>query len=969
MALGKNGQFFYSPDVSAYIVSSTLSPSDQNQPQTIIDISEDIMKVDISRVLNGVSSASLLLANFNYKYIPSTTFTPANAASENVIVPQPIINTMDQIVISLKRTSYYQVFTGFITYAPIIALVPSPIEIKASCTLYKAQNSWWDSGAVDLQYLIPSAIFRQKDDAESYLDGGSGQGMINILADVCAWPVENIRIAPLPVNWLLQSAAVIAANGKQNTSSNPTQADGQTLYSSTDISHIKVKRHVNGSPQGTDLPTATVQAQYSTDGNIRNISGFIPVVDSNYINTINTPQHWIISPMSCAGSINNSDSNSIDKLSPKQWLQGGNGKGAQPYKTSFLNGGRLVQLSNSKNGAVLWVHLIGVEGLYSGGPTYISEAAYTFLNGGTGPGGGGQQVAAGAITINIDGYVDPSGETIPLKNGPIKYPSTVKGSTSSTNSGSTSNTGAGASTASLTGVLGEDQIVKVFENELGIKAANIANINNYQWSYALLRSIGVKASDLPNPANLIKNPTENILSVVAWINKEACFWLYEPPAGTNNKYPDFKHSYNDPLNTGNGPNFAYPANNKYNNRFSYYTVERGIYWTAMTLLTGGTGQPTDATTPFGEYSKVCTTLQSNGNLITFVKALQPTRWAAADKNHEWSYGATWQAAATALGNFNVTTNHGVNAQTILGPNNTDIVQSASASTLNFSTILQPASFSAEGTLLEGKPDAFVVAEPALATISTLATAGLRVFQSAPNGDFLSWFPDYFGLYDTAPAMNIYDIEIIDLKIYHDDTQLVTHVGVAGDINGGAGGNIGTAVSLADWLNSAAIMSFTGQTNYKADAFGMVRTLFGIDPADTTGKLGAKFGFRDGNAVADQQAVTAFMNRYGMRPYVEEVPLIKSASMQNFYALQTFYFLWAKQYNTQARFTFLPELYPGMLIRLPEHNLQFFVQAVSHSGSRDGGFSTDAVLTCPSLIDPSGQNKPVPIHYGYPTKTL
>ena len=108
-----------------------------------------------------------------------------------------------------------------------------------------------------------------------------------------------------------------------------------------------------------------------------------------------------------------------------------------------------------------------------------------------------------------------------------------------------------------------------------------------------------------------------------------------------------------------------------------------------------------------------------------------------------------------------------------------------------------------------------------------------------------------------------------------------------------------------------------------------------------------------------------MSRYGIRPFVEELPLIKSPQMQNFYALQTFYYLWSKQYNTEARFTFMPELYPGMLIRLPDHNLQFFVQSVMHQGSRDGGFSTNAVLTCPTLIDPTGNNKPLPMHYGFP----
>jgi hypothetical protein len=68
---------------------------------------------------------------------------------------------------------------------------------------------------------------------------------------------------------------------------------------------------------------------------------------------------------------------------------------------------------------------------------------------------------------------------------------------------------------------------------------------------------------------------------------------------------------------------------------------------------------------------------------------------------------------------------------------------------------------------------------------------------------------------------------------------------------------------------------------------------------------------------------------------------------------------------------MPELYPGMIANITEHGLQVYVQSVSQSCSRDGGFTTSAVVTCPTRIIGKKRvngklvNNVIPLDFGYP----
>lgn len=280
---------------------------------------------------------------------------------------------------------------------------------------------------------------------------------------------------------------------------------------------------------------------------------------------------------------------------------------------------------------------------------------------------------------------------------------------------------------------------------------------------------------------------------------------------------------------------------------------------------------------------------------------------------------------------------------------------------NFNTTQGVIGFDVNSTVLAGSPRAFVTDVPVLSTISTLSTMGLREFQSGPDGSFLAWYPDYFGLYGTAPVLSIYDIEIINFTIYHDDTQLYTHIGVSGDPT-----EVGD-VSLVDWLMTNGIITIENNA--------VLGLLFGTDPATISTAMNSL----QAQGINPTTFAKKFLRRYGMRPYVDSEPMIRSQLMEFMYALQEFLYLWSQQYATNVAFTFMPELYPGMLVDVAEHGIQVYVQSVTQSCSRDGGFTTSAVVTCPTRIigkkkiKQSGKtvyvNNVVPIDFGYPITQL
>jgi hypothetical protein len=238
-------------------------------------------------------------------------------------------------------------------------------------------------------------------------------------------------------------------------------------------------------------------------------------------------------------------------------------------------------------------------------------------------------------------------------------------------------------------------------------------------------------------------------------------------------------------------------------------------------------------------------------------------------------------------------------------------------------------------------------QPLLPFVEQLTQASLRNFQSMPNGNFFAFYPDYFGgLNHRTPYWEIHDIEILDGQINLSDDALATHVYVVGDTTNFDG------VNIIDKIQSAGVVTVF-------NAF-MADFLNGIDSPllqqKTKDKKAEKLAQKDYEdkiksipTLADKDKAIAFLQKYGARPYYQEMPMVRSPYYELFLAYQVFCLMWSKQFLTRFEFTFMPELFPGGIVSFPEHGIQCYVDEVTHQCSYTEGFTTQANLSAPAAL--------------------
>mgnify|MGYP000920300325 CR=1 FL=1 len=216
--------------------------------------------------------------------------------------------------------------------------------------------------------------------------------------------------------------------------------------------------------------------------------------------------------------------------------------------------------------------------------------------------------------------------------------------------------------------------------------------------------------------------------------------------------------------------------------------------------------------------------------------------------------------------------------------------------------------------------------PIFGPIKELVGASMRSFCSAPNGDFIAWFPDYFGQYGLTAAMTIEPIELIDFTIDWDDTRLVTHQFVTGSVGGFQ------STIPEDPNDTLALMTQT----------------MGVASLDFPEILEAIIGDNAGDWTNPRQ----LLQRFGARPDLTHYPAIISGQGEFFMAVHLFKASWARQFTANTSISFMPELYPGMIAKIPSQGLQVYVEQVSHSWDfrQGGGFDTRIQVSSPASLN-------------------
>jgi cell wall-associated NlpC family hydrolase len=221
--------------------------------------------------------------------------------------------------------------------------------------------------------------------------------------------------------------------------------------------------------------------------------------------------------------------------------------------------------------------------------------------------------------------------------------------------------------------------------------------------------------------------------------------------------------------------------------------------------------------------------------------------------------------------------------------------------------------------------------PIMPFITEMVNASLRCYCSAPNGDFIAWFPDYFGQYGYAATWHLSTVELIDFNIDWSDENLVTHQYVAGSVstaNTSIDPENGGNVTWQDELNSFGVATI--------DMPGLLTALTGVSSTDS--------GLFSN--------VTNIYKQFGPRPNFIPMATVGAPSIAEFwFAIQKFQENWANQFSTDVKITFMPELWPGMLLAVDDLQFQCYITEVNHSWnmSDNGGFETTVSVCAPSAL--------------------
>lgn len=221
-------------------------------------------------------------------------------------------------------------------------------------------------------------------------------------------------------------------------------------------------------------------------------------------------------------------------------------------------------------------------------------------------------------------------------------------------------------------------------------------------------------------------------------------------------------------------------------------------------------------------------------------------------------------------------------------------------------------------------------KPLFDSVQQYINTSMRDFCSAPNGDLIAWFPDYFGVYGLAGKMVVRNIELEDFTMVWTDQYLITHQFTAGSSYG---------LSTINQANTAfRKLSTKGIASVEHPE--ILEALLSVDRNDPVTQ-----GWTNPDIL---------LQRFGARPKFDTMDALSSDQAEFWYALHLFQRNWANQFQSQVPVTFMPEVFPGMLLLLEHYGIQFYVEGVDHSWSfgPGGGFRTTVSISSPS--EPSGK---------------
>lgn len=861
----------YSPDVRVVVETSN---------GTQYDISRDIVRGQVIRKENSVSTLFVTLTNKPLKYLGTPRYNG-------------LFDRMDKIVCYMKGPrGWICVFTGYLDTVPYAQMWPGVVELEASCTLKRLIHTYWNPGlAASQQFFDQYGMYAQHGIMGTSQSPPSDSGLGNMLADILnrvgGWQPQDILIQDFP----LQFIAFLEANYQLIEMKNQTPVENfRRILLSDDTSGgvgssagkyqspAGVAASMPG-PQGHGQPFYLTEIVAATD--LRSMGPLSQDVANS--------QDLIAAGRAGLG----------DRDSRQAWEMVGEGPGTvwQTYAKFSDAAILIVACALRETGMMNFGNAAVPESINfnSDGPGPFTDSGVGMLhlqNWGTVYDEMNPRIAAGMLLDRLKAIdwrnMDPATAISLAKGGlpafeyqaflapaaamVLAYREAQQGG-SSTTMGNTSSGGALNLPAAATSV-----------------ASSVTSPSS---------PIAAPGTPVPDAQGAINYAISKQGSPYVWGGNGP--GAFDCSGFVGAAYASI--GVNIPRTT--------QAIAKMPGRVSPAQIQPGDLIVSpaqdhvVMALTPGGGTIIEATTPIVHIAPQYYNLAS----CTVIHVANASGNPAALFNPAATYGGGTPTGATGYtGNL---------LQPGVGSHSEPIARNL------FSYMFEPGVFADEISDQFTGEKAFINDQPLIQMIQAICKAGLRNFQSAPTGEFVAYYPDWFGLDGKRAILNLQDIECKNVTVSFSDKPLTTHVYVAGDYT-----QMGESQGDLGWLDTCGVVTVEDQWLYER--------LTAIAPS-TTRNLDAG----------------TLLNRFGVRPYKEEYVLAGSHALEFLIAAHIFMLKWAEQYRTTIQLTFMPDLFPGMRINLAGKNLQVYVTEVVHDFDFESGFSTTAQIMAPSSANAAG----------------
>ena len=860
-----------------------------------IDVSKDIVNCSLHRAESSAASFFMTLANKNWKY------TPKDGA--------PVFHRMDPIVVYMGRTSLIQVFSGYLDTVPWKQAYPGTVSFKATCTIKRLMHTRWNPNLAVSQQLLnqESAASMQAGDRQGGLDSGLGSMLRRLLVMVAGWPTQNIHIQNFPEIFFRFLAQQLEKEKKENKKA--VEAFRRMLLGDDQSPAPGAAAGYNPNA-GTPGPQSGIGALPGA-GVVGGSTAFyvtqiIQACDDRGMGPLVTDNNWGAGISQSGETLAGSRDDATKKAGEQMSSLGLSQQQANRESDAAILG---VACASVETGPGVIRNLYNVrapgsqEIVPNDGPGHDGSSCGIFQQQNFAEWGTVQQrmnpkQAAGMFFDHLARMVpnwrnmEPGSaiQAVQRSAFPDRYSAQIPWATAQVKAARlamSATTGATKTVGNAAGVGGL----------LGAAPSASSNIIP-----------GVSGLTPGGLGSRVGKPVPDSEGAINWALTQLgkpYIWGAEGPAG-------------------------YDCSGLTMMAFRSIGVSTGGHYTGIQIANGQPVVPTtaaqrgDLVFPNGEQHVVMwlgdgTIIHApqTGDVVKRVPAYFSLASASYVRRFAENGGPDPSAPfkpPESMGPGNpvgaMDTQGGTGTPGTAGGGNEPIAR-------NLFAYMWTGQFTSDTAEMMPREKVFLDTQPLIQIVTAVAGAGLRKWQSAPNGDFYAYYPDYFGIDQKPAVLRLEDIELKDFRIDYSDDPLTTHVFIEGNLN-----KMGQNNELLGWLDTAGVATVEQEWLYQR--------LIQVAPGDLEGASGE-----------------ALMRRFGIRPLKQVFAMAGSYELELLLACQVFMEKWAQQYQTTISMTFMPELLPGMRVHLVSHNVTVYVTEVTHVCDMQGGFSTTAVICAPA----------------------